>query len=110
MGFNFERLRKKDISPSKVAQNARQYVPGSRDELFYYWRLCSKYAHAQTLTVLHRGLRTHEKTALGGTVRVESDPALLADVVEYAVKVTDALVSLVRTRGLSRLPTIHSRE
>lgn len=102
MGFDYEALAKKGADPSKVVRTAREYLGRDGDDFFYWWTICSRYTHAQTLTVMLRGLTSHIESPDGGVMNVETDVAQLADVVEFGVKVTDALVAMLIRRGFDR--------
>lgn len=102
MGFDFGSLAKKGADPSKVVKMAREHVGRDGDDFFYWWTICSRYTHAQTLTVLLRGVKSHTNLPEGDVVNVETDLEHLADLVEFGIRVTDALVSLLIRRGFDR--------
>ncbi len=102
MGFDFEVLAKKGADPSKVVKTAREYLGRDGDDFFYWWTICSRYTHAQTLTVMLRGVKSQVESPDGGVMNVETDVAQLAEVVEFGVKATDALVALLIRRGFDR--------
>lgn len=82
---------------------AREYLGHDGDDFFYWWTICSRYTHAQTLTVMLRGVRTHVDSPDGGVMNVETDVAQLADVVDFTMKATDALVAMLVRRGFDRV-------
>lgn len=104
MGFDFIALAKKGAAPTKVVSAAREYLGREGDDFFYWWTICSRYTHAQTLTVMLRGVRTHVDSPDGGVMNVETDVTQLADVVDFAMKATDALVTMLVRRGFNRVP------
>lgn len=103
MGFDFENLARKGADPSKVVKTAREYLGRDGDDFFYWWTICSRYTHAQTLTVMLRGVRSHVESPNGGVMNVETDVAQLAELVEFGVKATDALVAVLVRRGFDRV-------
>jgi len=102
MGFDFASLAKKGATPTKVVSTAREYLGRDGDDFFFWWTICSRYNHAQTLTVMLRGVRTHVDLPDGGVMNLETDVAQLADLVEFAMKATDALVGMLIRRGFDR--------
>lgn len=104
MGFDFDSLAKKGAEPSKVVRAAREHLGRKGDDFFYWWTICSRYAHAQSLTVMLRGVRTRAESAHGHVVNVTTDEALLAELVEFARNATEGMVELLARRGLHRAP------
>lgn len=104
MGFDFDSLAKKGAEPSKVVRGAREHLGRKGDDFFYWWTICSRYAHAQSLTVMLRGVRTRAESAHGHVVNVTTGEALLAELVEFARNATEGMVELLTQRGLHRAP------
>lgn len=104
MSFDFGALTKKGAEPSKVVRYARELLRREGGDFPYWWTICSRYAHAQTLTVMLRGVRTHVDSPHGQVIDVTTDETLLAELVEFARKATSALVKLLAPRGLHRSP------
>lgn len=104
VGFSFDSLAKKGAEPSKVVRAAREYLGREGDDFSYWWTICSRYAHAQSLTVMLRGVRTRVESPHGQVVDVTTDETLLAELVEFARNATEGLVELLVRRGLHRAP------
>ncbi|WP_400996418.1 hypothetical protein [Agromyces sp. GXQ0307] len=102
MGFDFDSLDRKGLTPSAVVNGARNHLGSAGQDLAFWWTVCSRYAHAQTLTVMLLGVRTSERTPDGETVNVTTDAELLADVVGFGITMIDMLVSLLRNGGFER--------
>lgn len=96
------------ISPSTVVGAARDYLGPDGRDLIYWWKLCSRYAHAQTLTMMLRARRQSVETPYGGVVNVTTDAELVAELVEFAVPVFNALIRLTWQRGLLRTDRVES--
>lgn len=102
MKLDFDALDKRGLSPSTVVNAARDYLGAAGRDLAYWRMVCSRYAHAQTLTVMHRGIREGEIGPDGEALNVTTDAAALAELVEFGLAVTDLLVGLLRKRGFER--------
>ncbi len=103
MDWDVADLEKRHVTPSLIVKGAQQSIGPEGRQLFYWWTICSRYAHAQTLTVILRARRTHVNTPYGGGVDVETDEELVADLIEFAVGVLNVFTALTRERGLLRV-------
>lgn len=103
MGWQVADFEKRHVGPGLIVRGAQQHLGTDGADLFYWWTICSRYAHAQSLTAILRARRTHVHTPHGGAVDVETDVGLVADLVEFAVGVLNAFTSLTRERGLLRV-------
>jgi hypothetical protein len=104
MKLDFDAINERGLSPSTVVNAARDHLGAAGRDLAYWWMVCSRYAHAQTLTVMHRGIREREIGPNSEVLNVTTDAAALAELVEFGLAVTDMLVGLLRRRGFERCP------
>lgn len=104
LSVDFDAIDKRGLAPSTVVNAACNHLGRAGQDLPYWWMICSRYAHAQTLTVMHRGIRINETSPDGEVLNVTTDEALLADVVEFGLAMIDMLVELLRKRGFERRP------
>ncbi|WP_106814510.1 mediator of RNA polymerase II transcription subunit 4 [Microbacterium timonense] len=103
MGWPVTDLDQRRFGPTQIIRGAQQHLGSDGRDLFYWWTICSRSAHAQSLTALLRARRTHFDTPHGGAVDVETDEALVAELVEFAVGTLNSFASLTRERGLLRV-------
>lgn len=103
MSWQVTEFEGRGLAPSAIVRGAQQHLGQDGRDLFYWWTICSRYAHAQSLTAILRARRTHFDTPQGGAVDVETDEALTVELVEFAVGVLNAFTALTRERGLLRV-------
>ncbi|MDY0829633.1 hypothetical protein SK224_10930 [Microbacterium sp. BG28] len=106
MGWEVAALEKRRVRPGAIVTAAQQDLGGAGRDLSYWWTICSRYAHAQSLTAILRARRAHIDTPHGGTVDVETNEELVVEMVETAVGFLNAFTALTRERGLLRMPRV----
>lgn len=102
MSWEVAAIEHERLSPRKVMDGARNHLGSPGRDLTYWWTMCSRYAHAQTLTVMLRGRRMSLETPFGGVVDVETNEELVAELVEFGVVLLNALIRLTNQRGYLR--------
>lgn len=104
MGWQVTDLDQRRFGPTQIIRCAQQHLGSDGSDLFCWWTICSRYARAQSLTVILRARRTHFYTPHGGAMDAETDEALVAELVEFAAGILNSFFALTRERGLLRVP------
>lgn len=102
MGWEIAEVEKRRISPSTVLNAARNHLGPAGQDIFYWWTVCSRYAHGQTLTMMLRARRQSAETPYGDVVNVTTDAELVAELIEFTLPVLNVLIQLTWKRGLLR--------
>lgn len=104
MNWEVKKLEEKRLSPSAVVKSASSQLGREGRDLHYWWKVCSRFAHGQTLTVILRGVRVHVDTPHGGVIDVSTDEQLFVELLEFAIPVFNRLIRLANKRGIGRAP------